>query len=85
MSNTDKPCPNITSIESNHGGTCNPYALAELILGKKIDWESIENEKELLEKTFNMSYEKLFDPKSNSPIFNGADFLEDSGVQGLVR
>lgn len=85
MSNTDKPCPNIRSIKSNHGGTCNPYALAGLILGKKIDWESIENEKELLEKTFNMSYEKLFDPKSNSPIFNGADFLEDSGDTGVGK
>jgi hypothetical protein len=53
-------------------GARNPYALAELIQGKKIDWKkkSYDRSVSILENAFGMAAEKLYNPKYNSPLFN---------------
>jgi len=53
-------------------GARNPYALAELALGRTIDWTRIVDAKELLQQTLGKPYEQLFDPKFSSPVFAGA-------------
>ena len=53
-----------------HIGVSNPYALAELILKKKVNWKRVDSKK-ILEKTLGMDYEKLFDPKFDSPLYAG--------------
>ncbi|MDZ7898438.1 MAG: C2 family cysteine protease [Arcicella sp.] len=47
----------------------NPYAIAELLLGKRIRWNTIKDKKSFLEKAFGFPYAHLFDPKFKSPIF----------------
>ncbi|GAH76487.1 unnamed protein product, partial [marine sediment metagenome] len=61
MSNEKKP---------KNVGVSNPYALAEVILKKKVNWKRVDSQK-LLEKTLDMPYEKLFDPKYESPLYAG--------------
>lgn len=52
-------------------GVINPYALAEVILHRKINWKRVTDPAQLLGKTLGMPYEKLFDPKNNSPLYEG--------------
>jgi hypothetical protein len=61
MSNEKKP---------ENVGVSNPYALAEVILKKKVNWKLVDSQK-LLGKTLGMPYEKLFDPKYESPLYVG--------------
>lgn len=49
----------------------NPYALAELIAGRKIAWKRIPDKKKMLEEILQTPYEKLFDPKYDSPLYLG--------------
>lgn len=51
-------------------GVSNPYALAEVILKRKVNWGRVDAQK-LMEKTLGMPYEKLFDPKHESPLYAG--------------
>ena len=53
------------------GGARNPYALAELLSGKKIDWAAMSplEVRQTFEKTFRTPYEKLFSPEYNSPLY----------------
>lgn len=55
---------------SENVGVSNPYALAEAILKKRVNWKRVDSQK-LLEKTLGMPYEKLFDPKYESPLYAG--------------
>ncbi len=64
----------MTEIPNINIGVINPYALAEVILKKRINWANIENPHQLLEKTIGMPYEKLFDPKYNSPLYAGLKY-----------
>lgn len=50
-------------------GVLNPYALAEQMLGKKINWKQIENVPNFFEKIFQTPYQELFDPKFKGPLF----------------
>jgi len=60
-----------SSVISNTIGARNPYAVAELKLGKKINWKtkSPADKVKLMEKAFGRPYHELFDPKFNSPLF----------------
>src|SRR5688572_14070954 len=49
-------------------GAVNPYALAELAIGRKIDWRRVENPIELVARTLETSAENLFDGDKGSPI-----------------
>lgn len=55
----------------NVGGARNPYTMAELISGKKFDWESMSSRemRQKLASIFNVPYERLFSPQENSPLY----------------
>ena len=52
-----------------HTGVPSPYALAELIARRKIDWQSVPNRPALLEEIFQTPYEDLFDPDNGSLLY----------------
>ena len=50
-------------------GAINPYALTEVLLGRRVDWASEPDPQRLVETTLQTPYDQLFDPKHNSPLF----------------
>ena len=52
-------------------GAANPYVLAEVRLGRKVNWQRTPRAHEILEQALGMKYEDLFDPRKPSPIFAG--------------
>ena len=52
-------------------GAANPYVLAEVKLGRKVNWQRTPRAHEILEQALGMKYEDLFDPRKPSPIFAG--------------
>ena len=74
----------------NHGiGARNPYALAELVQGKKINWSTQSSNRAIskLENAFDMPAERLFNPKYNSPVFrrNISDIINAASGSLLSR
>jgi hypothetical protein len=55
-------------------GVINPYALAEVVLGRKVRWRQVGDPKKLLEESLGFAYEELFDPKHGSPLYAGLRF-----------
>ena len=53
------------------GGSRNPFVLAELKTGKKIDWDAMRPHevRQKLSEALNTPYEKLFSPQHNSPLY----------------
>ncbi|WP_242107970.1 C2 family cysteine protease [Luteimonas aquatica] len=51
------------------GGAINPYALAETVIGKRVEWNKLERPLELLEKTLGTRADRLFDGGKGSPVF----------------
>jgi hypothetical protein len=51
-------------------GAINPYALAEIMLKRKIRWKQA-NQPRMLERVLGMEYARLFDPKNDSPLYTG--------------
>lgn len=51
-------------------GVINPYALAEAITGRKIDWDHVDPAR-MLPEALGMPYERLFDPRFDSPLYAG--------------
>jgi hypothetical protein len=49
----------------------NPRALAEIVLGRPIDWDSLEDPNGLLEEVLVTPRERLFDPRFDSPVYLG--------------
>ena len=54
-----------------HAAVINPYALAELIAGRRIAWSRLPNVPRLLEDILQTPYEELFDPKYEGPLYLG--------------
>lgn len=52
-------------------GVINPYALAEYVSGRKIDWKKVDDIPQLLESTLQTPYQELFDPKFEGPLYLG--------------
>jgi Calpain family cysteine protease len=50
-------------------GVPSPYALAELIARRKIDWSEVPNRPQLLEEILQTPYEELFDPAHGSLLY----------------
>ncbi|MBN1194618.1 MAG: hypothetical protein JXA08_04640 [Methanomicrobiaceae archaeon] len=52
-------------------GVRNPFALAELKENRRIEWKELEagERRERLELDCECSYDKLFSPQSDSPVF----------------
>jgi calpain family cysteine protease len=49
----------------------NPFALAELIAGRKIPWKDLPDVPRVLEQLLATPYEELFDPKYGGPLYIG--------------
>lgn len=65
--NTIKSQP---SAQQNNA-VINPYALAEYVSGRKINWHQVEDAPRLLEIILQTPYEELFDPKYEGPLYMG--------------
>ncbi len=61
--------PNIEVAQNS--AVINPYALAELVAGRKIPWNEIPNVPQMLENILQTPYEELFDPKYEGPLYIG--------------
>jgi hypothetical protein len=64
-------------------GVINPYALAEVILKKKVNWNRVNNPQQLLEEALGHPYEKLFDPIYGSPLYAGLEL--DKETKSMVK
>ncbi|MGM0420603.1 MAG: C2 family cysteine protease [Bacillota bacterium] len=64
-------------------GIANPFALAEVIAKKKIDWDKVENHEIILETILQTPYEELFDPKFASPLFPGVRLKKDFSLEKI--
>lgn len=49
----------------------NPYALAEVVSGRRINWKEVKDTPRLLEVILQTPYEELFDPKYGGPLYFG--------------
>lgn len=68
----DSPLANI--------GVPSPYALAQLITRRRIDWNAVSNPRALLEEIFQTPYRDLFDPANGSPLYIGQSVKPDGSV-----
>ncbi len=59
--------------EELFAGVINPYALAEVTLGRTIDWKRVAAPRELLERTLRAPYGQLFDPSFRTLPYAFAD------------
>lgn len=71
--------------ENRNTGVSNPYALAELVSGRKIDWKNISDRPRLLEKILQTPYNQLFDPVFNSPLYLGLELTDKLTLQRRAR
>jgi hypothetical protein len=71
VATTQKPESNQNTQFAQQCGVINPYALAELINGRKIDWKSVPDKPQLLENILQTPYNELFDPKYGGPLYTG--------------
>ncbi len=62
-------------------GVSNPYALAELIAGRKLDWNSIQDKPRVLEELLETPYEELFDPQFEGPLYFGTKLTADMQIE----
>jgi hypothetical protein len=65
-------------------GIINPYALAELITGRKIPWNELPDVPRMLEEILETPFEELFDPVHGGPLFTGLR-LTDQMILEQVR
>ncbi len=56
---------------AQNSAVINPYALAELVAGRKIAWSEIPDAPRELEDILQTPYEELFDPKYEGPLYMG--------------
>ena len=64
------------AFESNieaaqNSAVINPYALAELVTGRRISWKELPDAPRVLEDILQTPYEELFDPKYKGPLYLG--------------
>jgi len=57
--------------QGQNSAVINPYALAELIAGRKISWKELSDAPRVLEQLLATPYEELFDPKYGGPLYIG--------------
>lgn len=54
-----------------YSAVINPYALAEVILGRRLPWKTMQDRPRVLEDILQTPYEELFDPKFGGPLYTG--------------
>ena len=65
--------------QANNIGVINPYALAELKLGKRMNWTELADSHEVMASTLETRYEDLFDPGNNMTLYAGMRFDDKTG------
>lgn len=65
------PTQKLAETTAISSAVINPYALAEVVSGRRIKWKEVENAPRLLESILQTPYEELFDPKYNGPLYFG--------------
>ncbi len=73
-----------TEQKIQYSAVINPYALAELIAGRKINWKKISDARKVLEEILQTPYDKLFDPKYNSPLYIGLKLNEKLQLERVI-
>lgn len=68
----------MTEKKPENVGVINPYALAEVKLKRRIAWDRVSDPRKLLERTLSTKYEKLFDPKYDSPLYAGLKYRPEA-------
>ncbi|HMH14859.1 MAG TPA: C2 family cysteine protease [Edaphobacter sp.] len=63
--------PKATNGQGQNCAVINPYALAELIAGRKISWKDLPDAPSMLEQILGTPYNQLFDPKYGGPLYTG--------------
>jgi hypothetical protein len=58
-------------------GLANPYALAELALGRRVDWRSISDRDAFFSTTLGVSIEDLVAPAEGNPMISGMATSQD--------
>jgi hypothetical protein len=59
----------------------NPYALAEVVAGRRIPWHRLDDRAAVLEQVLQMPYEELFDPANGSPLYAGLRLNRDGELE----
>jgi hypothetical protein len=72
-------------LEPENIGVINPFALAETILKKRVNWRRVSNPQNLLADTLGHPYEKLFDPKFDSPLYMGLQLDKETKTMKQVK
>jgi hypothetical protein len=62
---------NSTDTIASPSAVINPYALAEVVSGRRIKWKEVKDAPRLLEAILQTPYEELFDPKHEGPLYVG--------------
>jgi hypothetical protein len=52
-------------------GAANPRALAELVLGRRVNWKRVREPRRLLENALGVEYRWIFDPRHGAPNYLG--------------
>lgn len=66
----DGPSGDSEAIAAQECGVINPYALAEVVAGRRIDWAHADAPR-LLEDLLQTPYDELFDPAFEGPLYTG--------------
>jgi hypothetical protein len=69
---------NEAKASAEHIGVVNPYALTEVLTGKRINWKGVAEPNKLLEQALGRSYEELFDPSHDSALYPGLKLHSDT-------
>lgn len=60
-------------------GVVNPFALAEVRRGRRINWNTVGDRAQLLEEALEFPYDQLFDPATGSPLYPGME-VQDGAI-----
>ena len=56
---------------AQNSAVINPYALAELVAGRRIPWKTLPDPPRVIEDILQTPYQELFDPKYGGPLYLG--------------
>jgi len=55
-------------------GVVNPFALVEIKLKRRIDWNRVADHQKFIQSMLRFPYQKLFDPQHGSPLYPGVRY-----------
>src|SRR5262249_11273038 len=67
----------ITMAEQLLAGAINPFALAEIALGRAINWDKVADPRGLMKDVFKIQFDHLFDASYRSVTYASARFRAD--------